>query len=392
MATIEDPDRPTLTGEDLDRIRARMAARVNLGVDPRSPAFLDAIVGSIFGDLEGPAALELDQFYDFAEVVARAIIPASSFGVWLDDWAESLGIERNDAAFAGGTVTFTGANGSTIAPGQQVTTTTGPDDDPIAFQVDSPGGTIGVSGTLDLPVTAVEAGSVGNVAAGTITIPSPAVTGVTAVSNAAAMTGGADVEDDERLNQRVREQLSAELGSGTIASYVSLSKDQAPGVGFVTVRPHARGPGTVDVYITDLNNDPMPPGAVAALQAILDPVTQQGRGLAPIGHDVLVLTPTGFPVTVTATITHETGYSLTGAGGTIATHATIEAAIRRYIDGLDVGDDVVRNKVVAAIVDVTGVANVTTTGGSALAVNGATTETVAVPATEVAVSSTITLA
>jgi hypothetical protein len=121
-------------------------------------------------------------------------------------------------------------------------------------------------------------------------------------------------------------------------------------------------------------------------------VTQQGRGLAPIGHDVLVLTPTGFSVTVTATITHETGYSLTGAGGTIATHATIEAAIRRYIDGLDVGDDVVRNKVVAAIVDVTGVANVTTTGGSALAVNGATTETVAVPATEVAVSSTITLA
>lgn len=390
MATIDDPDRPTLSGETLDRIRARLTARVNLGLDPRSPAFLDAIMGSIFGDLEGPAALSLDEFYDFVEVVARAVIPVSSFGVWLDDWAESLGLERNDAAFAGGTVTFTGANGSTIATGQQVTTTTGPEGDPIAFQVDAPGGTIGVGGTLDLPVTAVEAGSAGMVPAGSITIPTPAITGVTAVSNATATTGGADIETDEQLNKRVREALSGDVGAGNIAAYVRWGKDY-PGIGFVTVIPHARGPGTVDVYITDLNNDPMPPAAVTAFQAALDPVAGEGRGIAPIGHDVDVLTPTAFPVTVTATVTHETGYSLTGAGGTIATHATIEAAIRRYVDGLEVGDDVVRNKVVAAIVDVVGVANVTTTGGGSLAVNGATTETVAVPAGQVAASSTITL-
>lgn len=388
MATIEDPDRPQLTGETLDRIRARMAARVNLGLDPRSPAFLDAIMGSIFGDLEGPAALALDQFYDFAEIVARAVIPTSSFGVWLDDWAESVGLERRDEAFAGGTVTFTGTNGSTIATGQQVTTTTGPDGDPIAFQVVA-GGTVS-GGAVDLTVTAVEAGSAGNVSAGTVTIPSPSIAGVSAVTNALAMTGGADVEEDDSLSLRVREVLSGETGSGTVADYVRWGKEQ-PGVGFVTVRPIARGAGTVDVYITDLNNDPMPSPAVAAFQLVLDPVTGQGLGLAPIGHDVLVLTPAATAVTVTATVSHHAGYSLTGTAGTRATSALITAAIRRYIDGLPVGDDVVRNKVVAAIVDVVGVDNVVTTGVGNLTINGATTETVAIASGNVAQSSTITL-
>jgi uncharacterized phage protein gp47/JayE len=389
MATIEDPDRPQLTGETLDRIRARLSARANLGLDPRSPAFLDAIVGSLFGDLEGPAALALDEFYDFAELVARAVIPATSFGVWLDDWAESVGLERRDEAFAGGTVTFTGTNGTAIVAGQQVTTTAAADGDPIAFQVIA-GGTIGAGLTIDLAVTALEAGSAGNVPAATITIPTPAISGVSAVTNALATTGGADIEDDESLNARVREALAGETGSGTIADYVRWGKQQ-PGIGFVTVRPVARGAGTVDVYVTDLNNDPLPSPAVAAFQAVLDPVTGQGLGLAPIGHDVLVLTPAATAVTVTATVSHLAGYSLTGAAGTRATGALITASIRRYIDGLAVGDDVVRNKVVAAIVDVVGVDNVVTTGVGNLTINGATTETVAIAAGNVAQSSTITL-
>jgi uncharacterized phage protein gp47/JayE len=387
--TLEDPDRPTLTGEDLDRIRARMLARVNLGVDPTSPAFLDAIPGSIFADLEGPAALALDEAYDYGDVVARAVIPTTSFGSWLDDWALSVGLERREAAHAGGVVTFTGTPAATISTGQQVTTTTGPDGDPIAFQVDA-GGTVGGGGTVDLAVTAVIAGSAGNAQAGTVTIPTPTIAGVTAVTNATAMTGGADVESDELLNERVREAMSGELGAGNIADYVRWLK-QIPGIGFVTVRPHARGPGTVDAYITDLNNDPMPGAAVTNAQNIMDPVAGEGLGVAPIGHDADILTPGTFAVTVAATVTHESGYSLDGAGGTRATRAIITAAIRRYIDGLDVGADVLRNKVIAAIVDVIGVANVTTSGGSSMQINTSTSDVVAVPAGDVAASSTITL-
>lgn len=389
MTTSEDPDRPVLTGEDLDRIRARMAANVNLGIDPTSPAFLDAIMGAIFGDLEGPAALELDRAYDFAEVVARAVIPSTSFGVWLDDWAESLRLHRRDEAFAGGTATFTGTTGAVVATTQQVATATGPAGDPIAFQVTG-GGTIGAGGTLDLAVTAVVAGSAGNVQAGTVTVPQPAITGVTAVTNAAAMTGGADVEDDERLRGRVVESIGGDVGSGTISDYVRWLKER-PGIGYVTVRPAARGPGTVDAYITDFDNKPMPSAAVAAAQADIDPVPGQGLGRAPIGHNVLILTPGSFAIAVTATIQHDTGYTLDGTAGTRATRANIVAAITRYINTLATGDDIVRNKVVAAIVDVKGVANVTTSGAGALTINAATTETVVVAASDVAVAGTITL-
>lgn len=393
MATPDDPNRPRLTGEDLDRIRARLQARANLGLDPRSPAWLDAIAGSIFGDLEGPGALELDLMYDFAEVVARAVIPTSSFGVWLDDWATSLGLARKPEAFAGGTLTFTGAPGTFIAAGQQVSTAvTGPDGDPIVFQVNA-SGNVAPGGTVDLAVTAVAAGSAGNVPADTVTIPTPAVNGVVSVTNATSMTGGADIENDEQLNARVGEALSGDVGSGTIDDYVRWGKAY-PGVGFVTVRPVARGPGTVDVFITDLNNDPMPTGPgspVEGFQLQLDPVTGQGQGLAPIGHDVLVLTPTSFAADVVAAVQHEAGYSLDGTGGTRATRAAIDAAIRRYIDGLDVGADIIRNKVVAAIVDVKGVENVTTSGVGELTINASAADTITVAADAVAEADDVTL-
>jgi uncharacterized phage protein gp47/JayE len=378
MAGDTDPDRPRLTGEDLDRIRARLSARANLGVDPSSPAFLDAILGSIFGDLEGPAALELDEFYDFVEVVARAVIPSSSFGEWLDDWAESLGLARRDQAFAGGVLRFTGTPGSEIAAGQQVTTVTATDDeDPVAFQVTA-GGIIDGTGSIDLDATAVAAGSAGNVPAGTLTRPALEIDGVSAVTNPAAMTGGADVESDELLSARVSDALAGDVGAGTQADYRRWGLAW-PGVGHVTVRPVARGPGTVDVFITDLNNDPMPAGAVDGLQAQLDPVTGEGLGLAPIGHDVLVQTPAAFAVAIAATVAFDDGYTLDGTAGTHALRATIEAAIGRYVNGLDVGADVVRNKVIAAIVDVQGVADVT-----ALTLNGAGAGDLAVPADNVA--------
>lgn len=385
MATPEDPDRPIIGGENLDRIRARLLARANLGVNPTSPAFLDAIPGSLFGDLEGPAALELDGFYDFAEIVARAVIPTTAFGQWLDEWAESLGLERRDEAPAGGVLTFTGAPGTMVATGQQVSTTTlGPDGDPLTFQVTA-GDVIPSGGSLDLAATAVIAGSAGNVPAATVTIPSPGIDGLAAVTNESQMTGGADAEDDPTLSQRVREALSGDVGAGTVADYKRWGRAQ-PGVGFVTVRPVARGPGTVDVYITDLDNNPMPPAAVDTLQQTLDPVTGQGLGLAPIGHDVLVLTPTSFDVDIVAAVSHDIGYTLDGTSGTHATRAVITAAIGRYIDGLDVGAEVVRNKVIAAIVDVIGVTDL-----SALTINGSTAATVAVPDDSVAVTDDVTL-
>lgn len=382
-------DRPTLSAETLDSIRARMLTNANLGVDPTTQAFMDAVMGSIFGDLEGPAALELDEAYDFANVAVAQTIPTTASGEHLDDWAEALGLERRDEAPAGGVLHFVGTPGTVIPTGSAYNTVPELDEDPISFRVLA-GAAIPGAGFIDLDATAVESGSTGNVPATAVSVPATDIPGLASVTNVAPMTGGADVESDELLSQRVGDALAGGIGPGNKADYRRWLLAR-PGIGFVTVVPAARGAGTVDVYITDFNNDPVPPALVTDTQAWLDPTPGMGEGQAPIGHDVLVKTPGSTAVDVVATITHKTGYSLDGAGGTRATRADIVAALRRYIDSLDVGQDVVRSQVIGAIVSVVGVAMVTTSGGGALTINAATTETVAIADGFVAFTDDVTL-
>jgi uncharacterized phage protein gp47/JayE len=363
-------DRPHLSGEDLDRIRARLMARANLGIDPNTPSFLDAIPGSIYGDLEGPSALSHDELYDFGDVVARACIPIDSYGEWLDDWAESLGLARRDSAPAGGTVTIAGTPGTIIPPNQIATTTAPINSDAIAFTLPVGGGVIGVGGTVTFNAVAVLNGRASNVPTNTVTLLEPGIDGVTSVTNTAPMSSGADVESDEQLQDRVLQSLAGNFGGGTVDDYVRWGLSR-PGVGGVTVKPFARGPGTVDVYIVDVDHNPSSPASVTDLQNFLDPVPAQGLGEAPIGHDVLVRTPALTAVTFSATgIVHAVGYSLDGDAGTRSTRAPVTSSVMNYVNGLDVAADVIHDQSIAAVVDVPGVIKI----GGALQINGAPTD------------------
>jgi uncharacterized phage protein gp47/JayE len=196
-------DRPTLSAETLDSIRARMLTSANLGTDPASAAFLDAVMGSVFGDLEGPAALELDEFYDFADVAVAQTIPLTATGQHLDDWAESLGLERRPEAPAGGALTFTGTPGTEIPTGSAYNTEPQLDEEPISYTVPI-GGVIPGGGTLDLDAVAVVAGATGNQPATSVTVPGAEIPGLASVTNVAPMTGGADVEGVDRPEPRAR--------------------------------------------------------------------------------------------------------------------------------------------------------------------------------------------
>ena len=109
----------------------------------------------------------------------------------------------------------------------------------------------------------------------------------------------------------------------------------------------------------------------------------KGAGLAPIGAIVCVSTPTLKAVTVAATVTPESGYTLDGTGGTIAIRADLEAAIRDYMDRLPPGADVIFNHVLSRFFAVTGVSDV-----SGLLLNGAAASVV-VASGEVAYASSL---
>lgn len=245
-----------------------------------------------------------------------------------------------------------------------------------------PGGT--PAPTNQVNVTAVEPGSAGNVAAGTISEVLSPITGGPAVTNPAPTSGGADVESDDRLRLKILAEYSRPTGAGNAGDYIRWGLS-IPQVGYVTVQPLWAGAGTVRVIITDQDNHPNSASVVAALQNFVDPVPGQGQGEAPIGAIVTVTTPSLLTINTVASISFEAGYSLDGASGTIPTRDAIVTAIKTYENSLPPGDDVVLYAVVRQIMSVPGVMD-----ASGVTLNGAAAN-VAVGPLQVASAGTVSL-
>ena len=72
-------------------------------------------------------------------------------------------------------------------------------------------------------VECIEAGTIGNVAANTITIPDKPIPGITSITNPDPMTGGTEEEDDESFRERVLAAYDESL-SGADSDYIEWAK------------------------------------------------------------------------------------------------------------------------------------------------------------------------
>jgi uncharacterized phage protein gp47/JayE len=369
-------------------IRARLDADANAGLALDDPERLDVREGTFYWDVTQPLVLEFSRLWDALSTdVPAAAFATFAWGEYLDAHGALFGLERKDAVAALGSVTFTGPVGTVIATGTLVATDEPTADVPSVSFITTDSGTItgtpGTTSTVVIPVAAVEAGADGNVAIGAVTSIESA-TAATAVTNAAAMTGGADEESDEALRERIMLEFSGR-GAGNIADYQRWALE-IDGVGRVYVNPVWQGGGTVQVVVMLPSGQPVSGTVVTAVQDYLDPASGAG-GKAPPGVVVTVQTSVAVSVTVTATITFQAGYSLDGAGGTVATRAAILNALDEYLVALDVGDDVIYNHVLAQFFRVPGVLNV-----SGLQINGGTADVaIASSPAQIAVRGTTTL-
>lgn len=230
------------------------------------------------------------------------------------------------------------------------------DGSPLPDMGITPPTTDGTGGQVTLPVRAVRTGVATNAAAGQVTVPLSSV-GVADLSNLEPISGGSDPESDESLRQKVRSKFAVG-GPGNIADYKQWALNFGQGIGKVVVVPTWDGGGTVLVIILTEDGDPLPASVVTALKTYLDPVDGQGEGKAPIGHSVTVTTAASVNVTVAMTIEFESGYSLDGAADTAAIRPQIEAAIRTYIDSVQPGGEIVRQKIAARVAAFAGVHDV----------------------------------
>lgn len=257
------------------------------------PSDWDKSEGSFVYDIMAALALVLAQDADWAQQVLERGFASTTFGDYLTLRAEEHGIIRKPATKATGIVTFTGTPGALVPAGTRVSTASTETEPAIVFVTDTDA-TISESGTVDVTVTAEQAGASGNVPAGSIMFVVEPISGVTGVTNNAATSGGADEESDEALLERYLTRVRNPSAGGNKADYVNWALE-VQGVGGVSVVPVEDGPGTVSVYIVDTDKKPASQSIVDAVQNHIAPphiITEEQTTLTTSGYGVSTDTQT----------------------------------------------------------------------------------------------------
>ncbi|KEQ25586.1 baseplate J/gp47 family protein [Paenibacillus tyrfis] len=285
--------------------------------------------GSMTFDQASAASLEFANLYTSLERVLNLAFAQTTSGKYLEMRAEERGVFRKPAVAAKGTLKITGASGAQIAKDSLFSTAYG-----TQFKTTT-AVTIPVSGSVAVPIIAVDVGAAGNVPANSILQMPVTIPGITKVSNETATEGGYNTESEESLLQRYLERGRKPTTSGNKAHYVEWALE-VPGVGGAKVFPLWNGPKTVKVVIVDSAFLPAPARLVESVQAYIDPVQGRGEGMAPIGAHVTVESATTKQINVTAKLTLAAGKSLADV------RPGIETGLDGYLKTIAFKDTVVR--------------------------------------------------
>lgn len=342
-----------LQNQDVETIHRRMMDNL--------PADWDKSEGQWAWNSTRPTAIEK------AELVQQVVYntlqlmhPQFATGIFLDLHGQSVGVFRLPATLATGEVTFQGTEGTTIPQGTIVSTVASEDSPSVQF-VTTEWATIDETGQVTVPIQAIEAGTVGNVPAGAIQVLVSTVSGVTAVTNEEATTGGTEEEDDEAYRFRIMNRNQNKSLSGAKRDYERWAME-VPGVGGVKVLPEADGPGTVKILVVDANGQPANQTIIEAVQQHIAPNGRSGDGLAPIGALVTVAAPVVRSIDISVTLQLESGYDLPGVV------QAIKDALTQYFIGVGINGMIRYHEVGAIVIGTDGVLDY-----SGLQVDGGTT-------------------
>lgn len=308
-----------------------------------------------------PAAYIVAGLYiDLNQVQLQAAIQTAS-GEYLDNWAVLGGISR----YAASAAVRLGVFNTSVPIGSRFSTINGADS--IDFTV-----TAAVSGT-QYQLTADTPGSIGNDYTGPI-LPITAIPGLTSAQITDILVPGDDTETDTELRARLILALTDRPFGGNIASYRTEIMEM-DGVGAVQIYPVWDGGGTVKCSILGADYLPASPTLVGQVQNAIDPPPNQGLGLglAPIGAKVTITAPSEAEISVSATLTMQSGYNV----GQV--QSAVESALEAYLltvrqswadnissTGVAYAANIYLARVTAAIIGVTGIVNATN-----VAINGA---------------------
>lgn len=286
-------------------------------------------------------AAQIHGLYMQAAWTEKQCFPQTAGGEYLDHHAALRGLERKKAARAEGSLRFSvkeAAQDAITIPAGTVCMTAGL----VRFETLEEGRLEAGALAVEVPAAAVETGSAGNAAAGTVVQMAVAPVGIAACTNPEAFAGGSDDESDEELRTRVMETYRR-LSNGANAAFYKKKAMSFDEVVSAVVLPRARGVGTVDVVITSREGVPD--------EELLEQVRSCFDEVREIAVDVTVLKPETQTVDVSVSVKAAENYD----SQTVLEQAA--QALSGYFDGTRLGKDVLRAELGAAVYAVEGVEN-----------------------------------
>lgn len=193
-------------------------------------------------------------------------------------------------------------------------------------------------------VTALEAGSKGNVIPGSInTIVTPQSV-VMRVENDFPAENGTDEESDDALRKRLIDSY-VNIPNGTNRAYYAAEALSVEGVSSVGVIPKQRGAGTVDVYIAAADG--------TASEELISAVSDKLQQAREINVDVMVHALSIFPVNVYMKLSVKDGYDFNNV------KSACDTAIRDWFSTLSGGQNVYLSDIGEVVEHIDGVKNYT---------------------------------
>lgn len=332
----------------------------------RVPDTIDKRQGSIIYDALAPACAELAQAYIQLKGILIETYADTASGEYLDKRVAERGLTRYGSTFATRKGTFTTASGDPVFVPLGSRFSTISETETVNYTVTAPylnEDGVAVPGVYIL--TAETAGTIGNDYIGNL-LPINFIQGLAVATITDIIIPGRDTETDEELRIRYFQSVNSNPFGGNIAQYDSAIKGIA-GVGELQIYPTWNGGGTVKCSIIDSSYRRASSSFVEYVQELIDPQSEgSGLGLAPIGHRVTITTPDEITIDIEMNVTLSSGYSLPQV------EQDIIDKIEAYIDSLrrqwGIPDElnnyhlsVYIAQINAAVISVTGVANVTGT-------------------------------
>lgn len=285
---------------------------------------------------------------------------ATSSGADLDSWVADFGVTRLAAVAATGTVTFSrftttqqavvpiGATAQTADGTQKYTVTV--DTTNAAYSATLGGYVMAIGvGTVNVPVLASTAGAAGNAVAGAISTIAGAISGVDTVTNAAALTNGADAEADAALRIRfINYVASLSKATKSAVGYAITSLKQ--GLTYSLTENQTYGGVAQNGYFFAVVDD----GTGAPPSTLLSSVANAIDAVRPLTSSFGVFAPVVVNASVAMTATIASGYDA------VATKALIVTALKNYINALSLGQTLPYSRLAQVAYDASpGVTNIT---------------------------------